>query len=280
MNFPKLLFLCSVYSVLSFAQDQTQNHPGLPDDSRGGVTHVHTALGHVSLLEFPEPVTEAAAGSGLFHIERNGNKVLITPSKTGISTNLFVWTATRRFSYELDPPADPTSNLAIDAPGAEPKPAIDVRQQQTQFLTETFLTNGLPGGQRIDSGRIKPAKDAVTVVVQSVYRTNNVLYIYFVVDNESKQPFRMIQPTVYRLEADRSSISLWGLVNHQLDPKLTVRIGPTRTVSVPVADTEFQTRDLPAGTRRAGVIAVRLAPSSPTVLQMVFTDGTKATLIL
>jgi hypothetical protein len=278
MNFPKLLFLCSVYCVLSFAQ--TQN-PG-PQDARGGsITHVHTALGHVSLLEFREPVTAAAAGSRTFHIERFENKVLITPSKAGVSTNLFVWTATQRFSYELDPPGETASTvLAIDAPAPEPKPAIDVKQQQTQFLAQTLLANGVSGAQRIDSSRVKLPEDAIAVLIEHVFRDNDTLYVYFVVANRSKQPFRITQPAVYQLEADRSSSSLQGLVNRQLSPKLVAHVGSSKPVPVPIAYAEFQARDLSPGARKAGVIAVQLAPSSPTILRLVFADSAKATFVL
>src|SRR5436309_10808735 len=214
MKFLTVLFLSSVYSVFSFAQ--TLNHAG-PQDSHGAsITHVRTALGHVSLLEFKEPVTAAAAGSKTFHIERFENKVLITPSKAGVSTNLFVWTVTQRFNYELDSPGETASaSLVVDAPAPETKPSVDVKQQRTQFLAQTLLANGVSGAHRIDSSNINPGKDAVAVRVELVLRTSETLYIYFTVDNQSKQPFRIIQPVIYRLEPEHSSISLWGLVNRQ-----------------------------------------------------------------
>jgi hypothetical protein len=278
MKFLRVLFISSLYSVLSLAQ--TLNHAG-PKDGSGSVTHVPTALGHVSLLEFKESVTAAAAGSKAFHIERFENKVLITPSKQGVSTNLFVWTATQRFSYELDPPGEgPSIPLAIDAPAPEPKPAIDAKQQQTQFLTQTLLANGLSGAQRIDSNGIKPSKDAVAVRVENVFRTKDALYIYITVDNQSKQPFRMIQPAVYRLEVDHSPVSLLGLVNHQLNPNLLAHVGWSKSISVPVAYAEFQGRDLSPGTQKAAVIAIQLAPASPTILQLVFTNNVRATFVL
>src|SRR5258707_12565940 len=176
MNLLKVLFLCSVYSAVSLAQ--TENHTPPPSSNAGALTHVHTALGQLSLLEFGEPVTSAAAGSKTFHIERFENKVLITPSKAGVSTNLFVWTATRRFSYELDPPGEaPNTALAIDASVPEPKPVVDVKQQQTELLSRTLLANGLSVAQKIDSSGIKPDKDAVAVRVEHILRTGDTLYI-------------------------------------------------------------------------------------------------------
>ena len=80
-----------------------------------------TALNHLTILEFHEPVTMAAAGSSDFQIERQENKVFVKPMKSGASTDLFVWTASRRFAYELETTQEVKNmNFAIDnsAPAA------------------------------------------------------------------------------------------------------------------------------------------------------------------
>src|SRR3989449_9998303 len=82
---------------------------------RAKVTRVETALNHLTVIELAEPVTLAAAGSPLFKIERRDNKVFIQPLEEGSSTNLFVWTGSGRWSYELVPAASPaTMHFAID----------------------------------------------------------------------------------------------------------------------------------------------------------------------
>ena len=74
-----------------------------------------TALNHLTILEFHEPVTMAAAGSSDFQIERQENKVFVKPMKSGASTDLFVWTASRRFAYELETTQEVKNmNFAID----------------------------------------------------------------------------------------------------------------------------------------------------------------------
>jgi type IV secretory pathway VirB9-like protein len=67
---------------------------------------VATALNHLTVLEFHEPVTIAAAGSSDFQIERQENRVFVKPMKSGVSTDLFVWTASRLFAYELETTAE------------------------------------------------------------------------------------------------------------------------------------------------------------------------------
>jgi type IV secretory pathway VirB9-like protein len=272
-----VLFLFGVFAI--FVSAQPQNQAGSLDSL--DVTHVHTALGHVSLLEFKEPVTAAAAGSKIFHIERLENKVLITPLKAGVSTNLFVWTSTRRFSYELDAPGDVDSTtLAIDAPAPEIKPTVDLKQQQVQMLTEMLLNKTLLDAQVIDSSSAKPAKGAISIRVERVFRTSDTAYIYFTVDNQSKQPLRTTQPSVNRVEAEQSSISLWGLVNHQLTSGLMAHLGTTKASPVTVAYSAFEGRDLSPGTQKAGVVAIQLARSSPTILQLMIADGVKAAFVL
>src|SRR6516162_1142486 len=86
---------------------------------RAKVTRVETAINHLTIIELAEPVTLAAAGSPSFKIERRDNKVFIQPLEEGVSTNLFVWTSSGRWSYELVPAASPASmHFAIDQKAA------------------------------------------------------------------------------------------------------------------------------------------------------------------
>ncbi len=293
MTFFRVVVLLSVYTVCAFAQNQTHNQttnsvPGQDQNhssqSQESVTHVHTALGHVSLLEFKEPVTAAAAGSKIFHIERLENKVLITPLKAGIATNLFVWTASQRFSYELDPPGE-VANLAfaIDPPSPDPKPAPDVKEQQMRTLSGLLLTDAILGADPIDSSAIKRGKDRVTLRVEQVFRTNDELYIYYTLDNQSKLTYRATSPSVYQLVPGHSSISIPSLRNRQLNQDLLAHLGATQSVAIPLAHAEFESRDVPAGVQKPGVVVIRLNVSSsmsmPMVFQLVVGD-LKATVVL
>ena len=75
--------------------------PACPGD------RVATALNHVSIIQFPEPILSAAIGSDGIRMEWHDNRMLIQPLKPGIATNLFVWTARTRTSYEILPGGDP-----------------------------------------------------------------------------------------------------------------------------------------------------------------------------
>src|SRR5260221_1368650 len=88
---------------------------------RGQILHVQTALNHLTVLEMTEAVSTVAVGSPVFKVEWRENKVFIQPTEPSVATNLFVWTASGRFNYELDP-AGPMSQMdfAIDQPVADP----------------------------------------------------------------------------------------------------------------------------------------------------------------
>src|SRR5881628_3547357 len=88
---------------------------------RAKVTRVETVMNHLTVIELANPVTMAAAGSPLFKIERRDNKVFIQPLEEGASTNLFVWTGSGRWNYELIPAASvQTMHFAIDQEIAPP----------------------------------------------------------------------------------------------------------------------------------------------------------------
>ena len=109
---------------------------------------VTTALNHLTVLEFQEPVTLVAAGGTDFQIERQENKVLLKPLKSGVSTNLFVWTASHRFNYELEPAGEVKDmNFAIDNSATAAKPAVDP-QVQLEQLADMMLTRAFLGANR------------------------------------------------------------------------------------------------------------------------------------
>src|ERR1700739_391173 len=127
----KFVQLIALFALLAgSALAQQPNSP-----SPNTVVHVATALNHLTVLEFHEPVTMAAAGSSDFQIEREANKVFVKPVKSGAATDLFVWTASRRFAYELEITQEVKDmNFAIDtAPPAlaqAPKPVVETDTDQ------------------------------------------------------------------------------------------------------------------------------------------------------
>jgi hypothetical protein len=237
--------------------------------------HLSTALDHITVLEFGEPVTQAAAGSSAFNIEWRENKVLIRPLRSGASSDLFVWTASKkRYAYELDPPGDAKNmNYAIDnpTPVQPPVPAEDSEARLTQ-VADMVITRAFLNADRIDNREIRSEKDRVVIRIENVFQSANSVYIRCSIHNRTTRPYRMLQPQVYELLAPQTAISLVNLRGTQLTGHFIGSLGLTKDAAMPVASAQFLTEDLAPGETTLGVIVVRSQLSPAAVLRIVFPD--------
>jgi hypothetical protein len=244
--------------------------------------HVATALNHLTVLEFHEPVTMAAAGSSDFQIERESNKVFVKPVKSGATTDLFVWTTSRRFAYELEITQEVKDmNFAIDsappAPAPPLKPVVDTATDQS---ADVMLTRALLGTEEIKHTRARAPKNQVSVHVDQVFRTGGIVYIHYTIKNNSNLFYRVNTPGAYELKIDDSPISLASLAHTQLDRVMLEQLGGTQELALPVALAEAEADDLHPGETTQGVVSIRQDLKSPAVVQLVFRDGVKATVVL
>ncbi len=241
---------------------------------RGVVKRVETAMDHLTVIELAEPVVMAAAGSASFKIERQGNKVLIQPLEGGASTNLFIWTASNRFSYELAPAASvETMHFAIDqevALRAEVQPnENEVRDEAP--TAEEILRSGNP--VRVLGSKSNASQ--VGIVVTDVFEEKDQLTIRYTVENRTRQPYAMRQPDVFALQSPKSPVSLLALRNTQVDSDLAKSIRGNGEHPVPVLDPETQPELVKSGERKPGLFSMRLGPrdSLPVVLRLMFPSG-------
>jgi hypothetical protein len=244
--------------------------------------HVATALNHLTVLEFHEPVTMAAAGSSDFQIERESNKVFVKPVKSGAATDLFVWTASRRFAYELEITQEVKNmNFAIDsappAPAPPPKPVVDTATDQS---VDVMLIRALLGTEEIRHTRARAAKKQVSVHVDEVFRIRGVVYIHYTIKNNSNLFYRISTPGAYELRTGDSPIPLASLTHTQLDRAMLEQLGGAQELALPVAGAEAEADDLHPGESTQGVVSIRQDLKSPAVVQLVFRDGVKATVVL
>jgi hypothetical protein len=266
-----LSFSCTVAAVSQDTEMTTKTNRAI---------RVTTALNHLTVLEFQEPVTLVAAGGTDFQIERQENKVFVKPLKSGIATNLFVWTASRRFNYELEPAGEVKDmNFAIDNSVAAAKPAVDPQVQLDQ-LADMMLTRAFLGAEPIDNTRISAAKNCVGVRIEQVFRTKNSLYVHYSIDNRGKTRYHVTAPSAYQLQVSSSSISLPVLEHRQLDPQTIRKLGDFKELALPVGHAESTPEDLSPGESANGVVAIRRDLNSPVVLQLVFDANIKAILVL
>jgi Conjugal transfer protein len=273
----KRLFSLIVVSGLCAIAAQSQQSVSPSPDT---VVHVATALNHLTVLEFHEPVTMAAAGSSDFQIERESNKVFVKPVKSGAATDLFVWTGSRRFAYELEITQEVKNmNFAIDsAPPASappPKPVVDTATEQS---VDVALTRALLGTEEIKHTRAP--KNQVSVHVEQVLRTRGMVYLHYTIENNSSLFYRVNTPGAYELKIGDSPISLTSLAHTQLDRATLEQLGGTQEFALPVAGVEAEANDLHPGETAQGVVSIRQDLKSPAVVQLVFRDGVKATVVL
>jgi len=245
---------------------------------------VATALNHLTVLEFHEPVTMAAAGSSDFQIEREANKVFVKPVKSGAATDLFIWTASRRFAYELEITQDVKDmNFAIDtaqpAPTPAPKPVVETDPDQ---FADAVLTRALLGAEEIKQRNTHKAKGQVSVRVEQVFRTRSSVYVHYTIENNSGLSYHTNTPQAYQLQINDSPISLASLAHTQLDRVMFEEPGDTQKqeLALPVAHSEAESDDLHPGESTQGVVSIRKDLKSPAVIQLVFRDGVKATFVL
>jgi Conjugal transfer protein len=274
-----LIFICGfIYSLCAIAALAQQS--GTP--SPNAVVHIATALNHLTVLEFHEPVTMAAAGSSDFQIEREANKVFVKPIKSGAATDLFVWTASRRFAYELEITQEVKDmNFAIDtaqpAPTPAPKPVVET---DTDQFADVVLTRALMGAEEIKQRSQGKAKGQVSVLVEEVFRTRSTVYIHYTIKNNSGLFYRLNTPQAYQLQPDESPTSLASLTHTQLDRGMLEELGDTHELPLPVAHAETEADDLHPGETTQGVVSIRKDLKSPAVVQLVFGDGVKAAFVL
>jgi Conjugal transfer protein len=269
-----IFFIWAVCVIRAFAQ------AGSPPLSP---VHVATALNHLTVLEFHEPVTMAAAGSSDFQIERQEDKVFIKPTKPGAATDLFVWTASRRFAYELETTAEVKNmNVSVDnplppAPEAPPNSGFSAHVDE---LADMMLTRAFLGTVDITPANARAPKSQVRVRIQQVFRTKSSIYVHYSIENNGRSAYHVATPDVFELQAGHSSLSLPSFAHKQLDPRLLENLSDIHSIALPVPHAETAAENLAPGESTEGVVAIRQDLSSPTVVQLVFDSQVKATFVL
>ena len=246
---------------------------GTEASDRTRIVHLKTALNHLTVIEVGEAVIEVAAGSPTFKVEWRDNKVFVQPTEADAATNLFIWTATQRLSYELEPPGAVSSmDFAVDQASAhKPEPArpTDTRSQieASPSFIDLLLTGKpvrmLPSRQR--------ASKPVEVWISDLYEREGRLLICYSVRNHSALPYNVDNPQVYLLDGVRSSQSLYGYINSQLGDEQIGKLKIKQETPIRVLDGRLQSQLIAPGGEVAGVVAVQMASgSSPTVLRLDF----------
>jgi hypothetical protein len=268
----KVLTALAVLAIASFPAWAQTIETQKPDRDR--IVHVQTALNHLTVIEVGEPVTMVAAGSEAFKVEWRETKVFVQPTEPNVATNLFIWTASGRLNYELEP-AGPIAKMdfAIDQPGGRPAAAkpTTVAAADTAGGTQA-ATSALLGGRPIRTDMFKEPKNRVVVLLKDTFRRENQLIIRYSVQNDSNQGYDLGKPQVFRLEV-RKSPRLHRLANYQLGKDEAERLGSAEEKPVEVVDAQLRSTRVEPGQETVGYVGVTLPTAktdTPQVLRLTF----------
>ena len=267
-------------SAVSAQKLQVQN-PG-----QGQIIHVQTALDHLTVLEMSEPVSAVAVGSPIFKVEWRENKVFIKPIEENVATNMFVWTASGRFNYELEPAGSvPDMVFAIDQPAPvrpQPKAVADqvvtpkqVSPEEVLIATKTVRLYGSV-----------PDKKRVAVYLNDLFEHDGKLLIHYTIRNDSNKTYTPGDPQVSAMNSPRYRESLYTLSNCQLSPSEASRVRSSGEIPIEVAKSETGSARIEPGQEATGIVAVKLprGHAGPTVLRLIFlaasTGPITATLVI
>ena len=232
-----------------------------PDPKR--IVRVETARDHLTVIELNEPVSMVAVGNqNAFTVERRENKVFVKPAEEDARTNLFIWTASGRFSYELVPaPSVEQMHFAIDQPPLqlvsintqprEPVPVNPGPQLPSEMLTQSQAV--LLHGERDRTRKVE-------VLLRDLYQDGDRYYLRYTVLNHGNRAYRPAQPSVMHLDPVKSSFSLIPLAGSQLGTRALREI-KTRTAGEAQVVAGDEPEAVPAGKQAAGWIAFRLGAS-------------------
>jgi len=239
---------------------------------RTQIIHLKTALNHLTVIELREPVIQVATGSQSFKVEWRENKVFVQPTEPDASTNLFIWTASERLNYELEPAGDVAAmDFAVDQmPLAQPKPA-SVTPPPQPSPTEILLA-GKP--VRLQSSR--PTRKPVEITIRDLYEGDGRVLVRYAVRNRGNHIYDVSTPQVYELSGVHYSQSLYTLVDAQLGDQEAARVTAKRQTPVAVLEGHIQTEHLAPGGESLGVVALHLPLSTePTILRFQFANDDK-----
>ena len=224
---------------------------------RTRITRLATTLNHLSVIEFNEPVKEVAVGSSNFKVEWRENKVFVQPLEPDAATNLFIWTASGRQSYELVP-AESVNDMhfAIDEDPVETQPKrADIAPPPAPEQPK------VPAAMLMESTPVKVVgspknRQKVAVILEDIYQKDGRVYVRYAIENGGRGIYLPATPAVFALKSPHSTQSLVVLANSQLAGDVQLRW--KEEAPVPLVHAEMQASVVRPGQTAHGIVAFEL----------------------
>ena len=263
----KYKLLASVALAAAMATNASSQHVDSYSNTHSEILHIQTALNHLTVIEVSEPVVSVASGSPAFKIEWRENKVFVQPTEGNVATNLFIWTATQRFNYELGA-AGPVEKMDF---------AVDQSPIQTPLPAAVAVEPAGPPAQMLLAARPirmeskKRNKRAIEVILHDHYEANGRLFVRYSLHNQGSGTYKAAAPQLYALNGATYPQSLYGLVDSQLNEDQISHLKVKEQVALETVNNQLSATTLAPGQEVIGVIAVQ-APSrnAPAILRLRF----------
>ena len=113
-----------------------------------------------------------------------------------------------------------------------------------------------------------------------MFRTQSTVYVHYTIENNSSLLYRVNAPAASLLTPEDSHVVLATLAHTQLDRNMVDELGDTHELALPIAHAEAEVNDLHPGEATQGVVPIRQNLKSPAIVQLVFSNGVKATFVL
>jgi len=249
---------------------------------RNQIIRVQTALNHLTVIEVGEPVTTVAAGSPAFKVEWRENKVFVQPTEPGVTTNLFIWTASGRLNYELEAAgAVEQMDFAIDQPVSRPTPppapaptpatAVRLPMSATQIALDNLL-----GGRPIRSDGSKVPRNRVTVLLRDTFeQADHEIFIRYAVRNDTREVYTLSAPQVFTLKVNGAADDLSRWVNCQVGESVADSMESDGETPVAIVSGTVRASRVEPGQETVGVIGFKLPTGKTRVIRLVFPDDGK-----
>ena len=240
----------------------------LQKPDRDHIAHVETSLNHLTVLEMSEPVITVAVGSNAFKVEWRENKVFIEPNDANVATNLFVWTASGRFNYELDPAGTvPQMDFAIDQAVVDPPAPAKVEAKSVDPSPADLLIQAKP----IHIYGSIAAKNHVAVYLTDLLEQGGQVFVRYTIRNETKKAYVPGSPQVALINSPQYRESLYSLLNSQLSPDVASHLKSAGETSVELAKDEMRSLRIEPGQETTGIIEIKMPPhNTPAVIRLTF----------
>jgi hypothetical protein len=233
---------------------------------------IATALHHVSVVQVPEPVENVALGSAQVHVEWHGNNILIEPQRTGVDTNMVVFTHRTTYLYEIAAASEPgaMSWLVKENSPAPPPPPLVPSPSEVQTEHDRLFASLILASRNVDTSGIHPKKHSVVVRVVQVSEDAHNYYVRLSATNNTSHTYRLQNAAVMKIDPAFGGDIAYQNVNHQIGADVFKEFRKYQQTPVVTHGSTLDITDMPPDTTMDWVEALSKPGVTPAIFRWTF----------